>query len=501
MEPITTNNDPETAVVAPAITPNTDPSVKYDSAVAARDPKQLYGIAQEHAGTPLGDAAVHAAGIITDTSAKFKEVFDPITKAGGAGTPAGNLAIVNQWKTNADDPKWGTALLKWAMGDKAGAALQITGGDVKDNITFDNSGKRILEKVNALGQRQSVTDLATGQPISPEEYQQRGGGFSSWENTLAGKRTTEIQNSNVKALQKSNEVNNAWAATIAGQSGSIDELNSHLDRLAIDLPATQNSEILKFVSNSMGRANSNSKNKSMLDQWTQGSGFTVGQTVDKSVASGMGLEGVWHFDGKGGISDSNGNHKDFGQLAMRNTAESSSAENTANYQQTQANLMQYAKTAHLSDTDVTKMQRALEIAHQIGNENLAMTSQYGKPLFLSLPGASSIMDKQGQIKAQALQMKFNADAMPLYQEYARQSAKDHEAINQAPNPNEMESGFTRTPEYKALKQKYAAQIENIYKNTYVNPNIPMPEETPAKTAPVKPKAKRSLSDLIKQFGG
>ena len=111
------------------------------------------------------------------------------------------------------------------------------------------------------------------------------------------------------------------------------------------------------------------------------------------------------------------------------------------------------------------------------------------------------MDKQGQVKAQALQMKFNADAMPLYQEYARQVAKDHEAVNQAPNPNEMEAGFTRTPEYRALKQKYAARIEDVYNTSYVNPNIPATEAPVKSNAPVKPKAKRSLADLTKQYGG
>jgi len=499
MDPITPNADPVSATTVPTIVPNTDPSVKFDSAGSARSPAAFYQIAAENPSTPIADASVHAASIISDGFKKLNDLTTPITDAGGVGTPGGNLAAVNQWKNVADDPQWSSAILKWLMGDKEGAALQVTGGNVKDNITFDNSGKRILEKINGLGQRVSVTDLSTGQPISPTEYQQRGGGFTSWENTLAGKSAIQTQESNVKSTQVSNATNNAWAASTASQAPLYQEMNGNLSQLKTDLPPKQYAQILQFAGNSIGQAANVSKNNSMLQQWLKGGGYTVGNTVDKQLATSFGFSEGAKFDAKGGITDTNGKHTDFSQLAMQNSGGSSSAENTKNFQQTQANMMQYAKTAGLSDEAVTRLQRTLEIAHQIGNDNVDMVSKYGKPLFLTLPGASTIMDKQGQVMAQTLQGQFNAEAMPLYQNYASQSLKDHAAVNLVPNPNEMEAGFTKTPEYMALQHKYAGMIQGVYNQSYVNPNAAPtePATKPKSNAPAKPPEKKALADIFK----
>lgn len=501
----------------PNLMPSADPAAQYDAAVSKRDPAMLYQLAQQTVGTPISEAAANSAKTIVDNQKKFQDYTLPIEKEGGVGTPKGNMAFMDQWKTVADNPKWGTALLKWALGDKEGAAKQITGGDITQKMSYDINGKRLLERTNALGETVSVVDMETGQPVMKAEYSQRVAGIPSWEQTLESKSREKNQTANLEALKKSQTVNNAWDAKLAAHAPLYKQIYDNLGMIKADLPPDQYAKVFQFASNSMGQASSQSKNTSLLKNLQSGAGFRAGEAVSKELQSSLGLPGgAWTFNGKGGITNEKGETKSFSELEQNQKTENLSSENNKQFAQTQKDVMTFAKLQGLSDEATNRIMRTLELSRQIGQDNLEMNDKYGKPLFLSMPGAFSIMDKQAQGRAQALQGMFNSEAMQAYRDYYNKAQKDHQATKTIPNPNEMESGFVNSPEYKRLEDKYAPLLENTYKEQFIKTE---PVKQATKPGAVKPPGqppavvnqgsnkgpavvkKKTLADLAKQFGG
>ena len=131
---------------------NVDFNVKADSAIANRDVPALTQLAKDSIGTPQSGVLVELANKIKTTSDEFNKLVDPINKTGGTNTPEGRQQIAITFETVADRPQWGTALLKYVLGDKAGAVKQITGGDITKSITYDKNGDQILETKNQLGE-------------------------------------------------------------------------------------------------------------------------------------------------------------------------------------------------------------------------------------------------------------------------------------------------------------------------------------------------------------
>ena len=158
--------NPQAAPPVDIIQTSPNPNAVADDAIDRRDTGALTQIAKDNVGTPASDLAMRMVKTIDTSQKKFNELVSPIDKAGGAGTQDGRVKIAQTFQTVADNPQWGTALLKYVMGDKAGAVKQVTGGDIKTLITYDNAGNQIEEKVNELGEPLSYTDRKTGQQLT-----------------------------------------------------------------------------------------------------------------------------------------------------------------------------------------------------------------------------------------------------------------------------------------------------------------------------------------------
>jgi len=86
--------------VAPVVatTPDLTPSQQFDIAVDTRDPRKAMEVATANIGTPVAVAAVKAADLMLKGEQAFQNMIAPIEKAGGVGTPQGNIAVAEKAK-------------------------------------------------------------------------------------------------------------------------------------------------------------------------------------------------------------------------------------------------------------------------------------------------------------------------------------------------------------------------------------------------------------------
>jgi hypothetical protein len=57
------------------------------------------------------------------------------------------------------------------MGDKKAALLQVTGGNIKTTISYDNAGNQIEEKTNELGEAVSYFDRKEKRSLTKKNTQ------------------------------------------------------------------------------------------------------------------------------------------------------------------------------------------------------------------------------------------------------------------------------------------------------------------------------------------
>lgn len=485
----------------------TDTDQSYNNAISTRDTGKLLDIAKTNPNTSVGDAAVNAVQHITNKAKEFASVIAPIDKAGGAGTPEGNIAAANAWTSAKDHPQWGTALISYLMGDKQNALNLVTGGKTEQKITYDKNGTSYRKTVNALGETVNVVDQQTGMPISPKDYDTLGIGYSSYSDTQAAQLEKADKEKNLASLKESQVKNNSWSALTDVHSPMFQEIYNNLGKIKSDLTPAQYADIFSKVNSSIGSAAAQSNNKSLLSQFNNGVGFKVGEQVSKQVAASMGLEGIWSFNGKGGVTNDKGETKSFSELEQKQNTNNVSAENTKRFDQTQESAMKYAKLNGLSDEATTRLLRTIQLSHQIGQDQLELTNKVGKPMIVSLPGAFSIEDKQGQGRAQALQGMYNNEVMQAYRDWSNKEMIGYNKTKTIPDPAVLEANFVKSPAYLELKNKYAQQIQGVYNESFVKPQVaapakpaaaaPPPVAAPAATPAVQGAAKprRSIADI------
>lgn len=445
-----------------------DVGPRYNEAVANRDVKALTSIAKDTVGTPASEIAINAAKIIKRNTEEFGKMVEPLEKSGGPNTPEGRLKAVELFKTTADNPRWGTALIKYILGDQAGAVKQITGGDVTKKITYTNNGDQIEETVNQLGEALSYLDRKTGRNITKEEYAQRVGGISSWDNTLEGKSQTLLRTKSTEALAKDEESSNHWFGLTQAHKPAWQEIYNTLRQYKTDIPSDLYNKIIRSTASSLGQASSSSRGSQILDQLnktvTQGENTQVSQ----ELASALGFEkGVNVFvRGKKLVSADGKISKEIGALQQTLSSANVSNEAQNNASMTRDSILEAEKLKQLSPEAAQRLKRVIEVSQQIGKETLDAVEKYGKPSFISLPTAANIENKQAQVLAQALQGMHNAEQMGSYIQYRRDALEGYKSANQVPLPGAIAAGYARTPLYQDLRTFFADNIEKVMGERY-----------------------------------
>ena len=114
--------------------------------------------------------------------------------------------------------------------------------------------------------------------------------------------------------------------------------------------------------------------------------------------------------------------------------------------------------------------------------------------------------------AEALQEKFNIDAVDLFNTWKKDQLKMATKTEQnfVPAPGELENAFTKTDEYKGLQKKYSKEIKDVINTPYLartendvganvsavtkNPESNVNAALPNKASPTKEGEKRMAED-------
>lgn len=482
------NVAPQTVPTVAPVVAEPDPSQQFDEAVDSRSPQKAMEVATRNIGTPVAIAAVKAADLMLKGEQAFKDMIAPVEKAGGIGTPQGNIAVAEQAKKyfQQDEPRMRDAFVYWLTGNSKMAQAMITGGDITKQIVTDNNGKLIKVSKNQLGDIVDVED-SLGRKLTKEEYDQRYVGRQKWEDTLAFKGQEQQQKSNIDALKASQEVNNAWASAapeIESKSAQIYDDLAYLRSMNKGLGAKEYADVLKFASNSLGIADSASKGSSTLDQATQNRSANVGKSLTTEQTFNLGLgkdnKAGWRWTNKG-IESSDGKQSiSFDELKQKQSTENKSNELTQNFQQAQRNLFESKKFQQLNEGDQNRLKNILINSQQLAQKQLDLSNKHGTPTFMVLPSSVEIEDQYGLGQAKAIQGIFNAKALQLYSDYERKALAESGGI--APNPKELERGFTNTPQYKALLKEAKLSSDKVMdRPVQANVEVKFPNE--ARTPP------------------
>ena len=505
--------------VAPVVatTPDLTPSQQFDIAVDTRDPRKAMEVATANIGTPVAVAAVKAADLMLKGEQAFQNMIAPIEKAGGVGTPQGNIAVAEKAKEvfKQDDPNMRDAFVHWLTGNNEMARAMITGGTVTKTIVTDIDGKLIKVAKNQLGDIVDVED-SLGRKLTREEYDKRYVGRQKWEDTLTFKGQEEQQKANIAALKESQAVNNAYAAAapeLESKYGEIYDDLGYLRSMGKGLGAKEYADILKFASSSLGTADSVSKGSSTLDQANQNRSANAGKTLTSDQTSSLGLgkenKAGWKWTNRGIESTDGKQSISFDELKQKQSTENKNNELTQNFQQTRADLIKSEKFKQLTSGDQNRLLKVLENSYQVGQKQLTLANAYkNTPAFMIMPSSIEIEDQYGLGQAKAIQGIFNAKALQLYSAYEKKMMAASGGI--APDPKELERGFTNTKEYKMLIAEAKRASDKVMDEPRRDTGEPVKfqestgPKAPPKTAPAKQKTegkKPSLADLVKLSGG
>ena len=433
------------------------PSVadKYELAVQSRDPKAMLEVAQFSLGTPVADIAINAANNMYKSNQVFDSLVKPIEAAGGMNTPEGRTKMADTWKTVQDNPRWGSAIVEYLLGNP-NARLNVTGGNIKPVITYDDQGNQLEEHQNELGQRAFVVDVATQQRLSPEEYARRGGGRTSLENTLARKAQLENQKQNLDEFNKNLKAKGAWTAASPELGDLYKQKRDMLKQLAgSGLNDKQLEELSSFTTRQIGSSQSMSKGFSDLDQFVRARGNNVEEAVRKSAEAAARRLGL-RLGADGSITNTKGEKVDTNALnsLQKSFNESNSAEQ--NFNQTQEQLAKNMIYKNLGLKEKQIFDSILETDRRIENKVSQLTREYGQPKFLVAPAAMGVADQFARAEVQAIQGEFNSAVMQAYDEWYKDKIKNYPP-GQVPNPSELETAFTKSAVYKDLRNAFQEQ--------------------------------------------
>jgi len=434
----------------------------YNKAVENHDSAALINIAKQNPTSEVGQAAIDAAKTVEKGKYELAALTAPIEKA-PPGSPEANIAAANTFQTIKDNPKYGTALVRWLMGDKVGAGLMLTGGNEKDNVIWDPEGNSYTQTTNDLGQRVRVKD-AKGRLLSPEEVDARKIGYSAYENTIAGKNRALNAEKNATQFSKDTQVQNTFTAGAASDALKGRFIRDALNSLPKEVIGSDwYANTMGGVAQQLSRNQTQSSDMQKLDSYSKAaaSGARVG--IDKGMTSRIGWDGAWSVGADGKLTNEKNETKSLSELEQKIKSSHTSEAQGDTFNKTLESVMASEQLAGLTPDQQSAFRQALVYSKEIADsqaERLASTKELGgRPAFTVLPSASNILDRRGQVNAQTYQLDYNNDTMQAFNKFKQNVMPQYEKTGSYPAPRELEAKFVTTPEYKAIQDKYAKLIQ------------------------------------------
>lgn len=498
----------------------------YDNGVQTRNKNALVDVYKNNPDSEIAKAALQATNTIAQGEEKFKDIVGPIEKAGGVGTPEGNIAAAKQYESMKDHPQWGSALVAYLMGQKDQAYNLATGGREKSAIEWGKDGGQYVRVTNGLGETVSVTDV-NGNKLTPGQVQDLGIGYSSYENTQKSKLELENKQARLAQSQFDTKVSNDWANATDTHARQAASVIPGLQQIKSQIPLADYQRIMGLVNSgstiTSGGSTQNqaigtkSKNVSTGEEKNAGinaeGNIGVGKLGGAEQGKGGGSIGV-SGGGKAGASTSSKESVSGQQQNIAGT--STRAEQEATLAKNKESMLAEAQLRGVKNPEqLAILSRAFDVAAQIKMDQDRLLTKYEgqKPSFVSIVSATKLGDQQSQLEAQLLQTLHNNEQLQAYRQFYNSAMKGYKATSTTPDFGEIESKFvSSSPAHEQIANKYATLIGSMMDRNAKASEQNVPVANPAagapppaarvvntsRTAPVAP-PRPSLDDLRQMY--
>jgi hypothetical protein len=433
----------------------------YDAAVDTRDKSKLADVYQSDPSSPVAQAALDALNHIGKEEKAFTSVLDPIEKAGGPGTPGGNIAAAQQFGFH---PKYGSAIVAYLMGQKEAAYNLATGGQEKESVEFGKDGGRFYRTTNALGQTIKVKD-SDGNDLTPSQVQDLGIGYSSYESTQKAKNEALTKTDRQKESNLDTKSNNTWYTFVDTSAKQTAPSLLAFQKAKGQLAPKVYAELLGIVSkgtnvtggNSSNTQNIGTKSGNTVTHEKKGGGANVGGTVGGEVSP------IGNVGGKLNANAETGSSTTVSGTDQNLTGTSSRSERENTLQQNRQSLAAKLQATQLSATDQAEFLRAFDSLAQIkqSEQDLLSDPKIKKPNFISLINKTQLGDQQSQVESQILQILHNNEQMKAYLPYYNKAMESFRKTGTSPDFGEIEAAFTNTKDHGAISNKYSNLIGQV----------------------------------------
>jgi hypothetical protein len=445
-----------------AVSSEPDLHQSYVDAVDSGDPAAMAKVANAAKGTEIQPLADTAAKIMVNNDTRLDQITNPVIKAGGINTPEGRIAASKVFEDQADKPQWLRAIGEKLMGNP-NARLFITGGTPKTEITYDDQGRQLEETRNELGKRLSVKDVGTGQLLTPEEYQLRGGGIIDREKALGRIASQAMNKFNVETSLKANaQAMDYAAAAPAIRDISADNQFQYKSLMSSNLDPKLKAQIASFTSRQLGDSQSINNGFNALNQFTASRGVGMDnqqKSAAKAAAEALGLT----IGADGTITDSKNVKVDRAKLDQLQQSYSTNHNAEQNFTQTKQDAISSGLYGQMSFEQQKAFDQILLNNKRIELKNSELIAKHGTPSFLVNPAAPGPFDAFSLGAGQSVLTSFNAAAVEEYAAWRKQQLEAMKAHGQIPQAGELENAFIRTKKYQDLMRTYEEEGYNIKK--------------------------------------
>lgn len=455
-----------------------DPSVQFDQAANSKDPNAMLDVAKNNPYHPVAIAATNAADLLRKGDKAFNDFIKPIEDAGGLDTLQGKQEVASAWdKKNVNGASAKDILFHWITGNGAYARDLATGGKVISSIKPDAQGNLVRIDTNALG-RQSYVDQVTGEPLTPEQANQRGvGRYTTYENSLKYKSDIENQKVNQADFLQGEKQKNG----ILGHTGLVNTLSESLfkdlDTLKqFDLDPKTRALVSKSLSQNLSSGRTTSDSLTKFDQEAATSNQSDGENVTEQQRISWGLPaGIYSWQNGKIVSQDKKISTTLSALRNNQTTGSTGTSNEAQSATDRASIINSLRQSKFSNTPEGKVLqdtliKALDTSKQIRDEQTAMVANYGKPAFLPLPNAGIEGDPFTLLQGKAVQNMTAAKIASAYNDYFNQWKTAHPDVY--PKQQEIQAGFANSEQYKSLMKAGMDATHDI-----ISTPIPMKKES------------------------
>lgn len=384
----------------------------------------------------------------------FNALTDRIKNVGGIDTPEQRLGVIKDFSQLQPETSVWKAVAAKMMG-VPDAGLIATQGRITTVPEYDANGKQLTAE---YAQNNPKVPLRVwdenGVPMSLTDYKKRQGGqFATFAETPAGqakKIETEVRKGAYESEGAATNVQSAAARPLLDlhkqQQKDLQTLaqfgitSDDLTKLSSYSAGTVSySQSLSDAFNTLKQAQNDENTKNELKKsgkFDAAAGIVSGALgIDKSKAESLGKSELDQRQKQVGSSQS---------LDTQFSQTKKEAFESAWYK----NLPPEAKLVYEN-----AFQRAANIAQLTGE-----AAKYGDLAIAPNPYSPDIIKQTGSGELQSVLGQFKAEATLEFQKW-RDTQKF--PAGELPSPGQLQSAFTRTDEYKALKDKYAKVMDDV----------------------------------------